>query len=78
MKCMVNDDVVLSRPLEGPLSAHIAPFAMWAREQGYARRSRHRQVLVPTKKSVWPPIPYCHSRSERRAPRQCVVPVSRR
>lgn len=24
MKCIVSEDVVLSRPLEGPLSAHIA------------------------------------------------------
>lgn len=53
MKCIVNDDVVLSRPLEGPLSAHIAPFAMWAREQGYARRSRHRQVLLAACFSRW-------------------------
>jgi site-specific recombinase XerD len=53
MKCIVNDDVVLARPLEGPLSAHIAPFAMWAREQGYARRSRHRQVLLAACFSRW-------------------------
>ena len=46
MKCIVNGDVVLSRPLEGPLSAHIAAFAAWAREQGYARRSRYRQVRL--------------------------------
>jgi len=46
MQCIVNDDVVLSRPLEGPLSAHIAAFARWVREQGYARCSRHRQVLL--------------------------------
>jgi hypothetical protein len=32
MKCIINDDVVLSRPLEGPLSAHIAAFAQWAVE----------------------------------------------
>jgi hypothetical protein len=36
MRYIVNDDVVLSRPLEGPLSAHIAAFAQWARDQGYA------------------------------------------
>jgi hypothetical protein len=23
MKCIISEDVVLSRPLEGPLSAHI-------------------------------------------------------
>ena len=39
MRCIVNGDVVLSRPLEGPLSAHIGAFAAWASEQGYARRA---------------------------------------
>jgi hypothetical protein len=33
MKCMVSDDVVLSRRLEGPLSAHIAGFAKWVRDE---------------------------------------------
>ena len=27
MKCVINNQVVLSRPLEGPLAAHIGPFA---------------------------------------------------
>jgi site-specific recombinase XerD len=53
MKCIVNDDVVLSRPLEGPLSAHIAVFAQWARDQGYARASRYRQVLLAACFSRW-------------------------
>ena len=53
MKCIVNDDVVLSRPLEGPLSAHIAAFAQWARDQGYARVSRYRQVLLAACFSRW-------------------------
>jgi hypothetical protein len=34
MKCIVDDDVVLSRPLEGPLSADIGGFAKWARDEG--------------------------------------------
>ncbi len=42
MKMTVDDDVVLSRPLEGPLSAHIRAFAQEARQQGYARSSRSR------------------------------------
>ena len=33
MKCIVDNDVVLSRPLEGPLAGHIAAFATWARER---------------------------------------------
>jgi len=53
MKCIVNDDVVLSRPLEGPLSAHIAAFAQWARDQGYAWASRYRQVLLAACFSRW-------------------------
>jgi integrase len=53
MKCIVNEDVVLSRPLEGPVSAHVAPFAQWARDQGYARASRYRQVLLAACFSRW-------------------------
>jgi hypothetical protein len=32
MKFIVSEDVVLSRSLEGPLSAHIAGFTKWARD----------------------------------------------
>jgi len=48
-----NDDVVVSRPFEGPLAEHIAGFAEWAREQGYARYSRYRQVLLAACFSRW-------------------------
>ena len=41
MKCIISEDVVLSRPLDGPLSAHIAGFAKWLRDEGYALYSRH-------------------------------------
>ena len=53
MRCIINDDVVLSRPLEGPLQAHIATFAQWASEQGYAQGSRYRQVLLAACFSRW-------------------------
>jgi integrase/recombinase XerD len=53
MKCIVNDDVVLSQPLDGPLSAHIRAFARWARDQGYAWASRYRQVLLAACFSRW-------------------------
>jgi integrase/recombinase XerD len=53
MKITVDDDVVLSRPLEGPLSAHIRAFAQGARQQGYARTSRHRRVLLAADFSRW-------------------------
>jgi integrase/recombinase XerD len=53
MKCMVNNDVVLARPLEGPLSTYIAGFAQWTREEGYAFPSRRRKVLLAACFSRW-------------------------
>ena len=53
MKCVINDQVVLMRPLEGPLAAHIASFARWMREQGYALCSLRRQVLIAACFSGW-------------------------
>jgi hypothetical protein len=53
MKSIVDGDVVLSQPVEGPLSAHIAALAAWAREQGYARWSRYRQVLLAACFNRW-------------------------
>jgi hypothetical protein len=43
MKFIIDDEVVLSRPLEGPLAAHITAFAKWV------KRPRIRAVFpVPT------------------------------
>src|SRR5207247_2300101 len=53
MRYTVNDQVVLSRPLEGPLAAYIDPFAKWASEQGYAFCSLRRQVLLAACFSRW-------------------------
>jgi integrase/recombinase XerD len=53
MKCIVDDGVVLSRPLGGPLSPQIGGFAKWASEQGYGRYSRYRQVLLAACFSRW-------------------------
>jgi integrase/recombinase XerD len=53
MKYIINDDVVLSRPLEGPLAGQIAAFAKWARDQGYAQQSRYRRVLLAAGFSRW-------------------------
>jgi len=53
MRYIVNDQVVLSRPLEGPLAAYIGPFAKWASEQGYAFCSLRRQVLLAACFSRW-------------------------
>ena len=53
MKYIVHGDIVLSRPPEGPLATQIGPFAQWASEQGYARYSRYRQVLLAACFSRW-------------------------
>jgi integrase/recombinase XerD len=53
MKYIVDDKVVLSRPLEGPLSANVAGFAKWARDEGYASPSRWRQVFLAAGFSHW-------------------------
>jgi len=53
VKYIINGDVVLSRPPEGPLAAQIGAFAKWASEQGYARYSRYRQVLLAAGFSRW-------------------------
>jgi len=50
---MVNDDVVLSRPLEGPLSTYIPGFAQWTREEGYTFSSRRRKVYLAACFSRW-------------------------
>lgn len=53
MKYIIDGDVVLSQPPNGPLSAHIPAFAQWARDQGYAWASRYRQVLLAACFSRW-------------------------
>ena len=53
MKCIINNDVVLAQPLEGPLAVHVAGFAKWAREEGYTFHSRRRKVLLAACFSRW-------------------------
>src|SRR6266853_920027 len=53
MKCIINDQVVLSRPPEGPLAAQIGSFAKSVSEQGYSLLSIHRQVLLAACFSRW-------------------------
>jgi site-specific recombinase XerD len=53
MKYIVDGDIVLSQPPNGPLAAHLKAFAKWASEQGYARYSRYRQVLLAAGWSRW-------------------------
>ena len=53
MKGVDNNDVVLSRPLEGPLSTYIPGFAQWTREEGYAFLTRQRKVMLAACFSRW-------------------------
>jgi site-specific recombinase XerD len=53
VKYVVNNEVVLSRPLEGPLAAHIESFAASLSAQGYALCSIRRQVLLAACFSRW-------------------------
>jgi integrase/recombinase XerD len=53
VKHIIDDQVVLSRPPEGPLATQIAAFASDAREEGYARQSRYRRVLLAAGFSRW-------------------------
>ena len=53
MKHIIDGEIVLSRPLEGPLATQIAAFARCAREEGYAAQSRHRRVLLAAGFSRW-------------------------
>ena len=53
MKCIIDNQVVLSRAPEGPLAAQIGPFARSLSEQGYSLYSIHRQVLLAACFSRW-------------------------
>lgn len=53
MTCVINDQVVLSRPPEGPLAGYIDSFAESLAEQGYTQASIHRQVFLASCFSRW-------------------------
>ena len=53
MKYIVDGDIVLSQPPNGPLAARMEAFAAWAREQGYTWCSRYRKVLLAAGFSRW-------------------------
>ena len=53
MKYVVDDKIALSRAPEGPLKAHIRPFARTLHEQGYSLYSIHRHVLLAACFSLW-------------------------
>ena len=53
MKCVINNEIVLSRGPDGPVAAHIGAFARSQSAQGYSRFSIHRQVLLAAGFSHW-------------------------
>jgi integrase/recombinase XerD len=53
MKCVINDQVVLSRALEGPLAIYLASFAKWESQQGYALCSLRQRVRIAAGFSRW-------------------------
>ena len=53
MNCVINSQVVLSRPLEGPLADHIVSFAKSVSDQGYCLYSLKRQVRIAACFSRW-------------------------
>jgi len=53
MKCVINSQVVLSQPPEGPLAGFIKPFAESLSEQGYALDSIQYQALLAACFSRW-------------------------
>jgi integrase/recombinase XerD len=53
MKCVINNEVVLSRGPDGPVAAHIGAFARSQSTQGYSHFSIHRQVLLAAGFSHW-------------------------
>jgi integrase/recombinase XerD len=53
MRCIINNQVVLSRAPEGPLAAQIGSFAESVNKQGYRLASIHRRVLLAACFSRW-------------------------
>jgi integrase/recombinase XerD len=53
VKYIIHDQVVLSRPPEGPLAAHIAAFATSLSVQGYSAESLQEQVRIVADFSLW-------------------------
>lgn len=53
MKCVINNQLVLSRVPEGPLEAYIGSFAGCLSAQGYALNSIRRQVRLAACFSRW-------------------------
>jgi site-specific recombinase XerD len=53
VKCVINDQVVLSQPPEGPIAAHIRAFAASQAALGYAKSSLQREIRLAAGFSQW-------------------------
>jgi site-specific recombinase XerD len=53
MKHVINDQVVLSRPPDGPIAAHIDAFAASRTALGYAKSSLQREIRLAAGFSQW-------------------------
>jgi site-specific recombinase XerD len=53
VKFIIDEQVVLSRPPEGPLAPYIASFSTWAAGQGYALGSLRQRVRIAAGFSRW-------------------------
>jgi site-specific recombinase XerD len=53
VKCVITDHVVLSRPLDGPIAAHIRAFAASRVALGYATHSIRREIRLAAGFSRW-------------------------
>jgi integrase/recombinase XerD len=53
MKCIIDNQITLSRAPEGPLATHLGLFARSLSEQGYTLGSIHRQIRLATGFSRW-------------------------
>jgi integrase/recombinase XerD len=53
VKYVINDDLALSRPPEGPVASYIVPFAEWLGDRGYGLVSMRNQVLMAAGFSKW-------------------------
>ena len=53
MRYVVNEQIVLMRPPQGPAAAFIRPFASWVSEQGYAFAPLRQRVRIAAGFSRW-------------------------
>ena len=53
MKWSIHNQIVLSRVPEGPLAIYIEPLARSLLEQGYAKGSIYRHILLAASFSQW-------------------------